>query len=140
MDVAGLATLAANSVVAAAATDAFEGMRDRVARLLGRGKVDPVTDRRLEIMRAELSVVSTVDAARVKAAQQVQWQVRFADLLDTYPEAVAELTQLVAELQTQLPVGGNVTNVITGGVQHGPVIMGRDFTGITLNTDPGSSA
>jgi hypothetical protein len=140
MDVTELATLAANTVVTAAATDAFEGVRDRVARLFGRGKPDPATERRLETTRAELSVVSGTDVARIEAAQRSRWQVRFADLCDTYPELVTELSQLVTEVQPQLPARGNVTNVITGGVQHGPVLMGRDFTGITLHPDTGSAA
>jgi hypothetical protein len=140
MDVTGLAALAANTVVAAAVTDAFESVRDRVARLFGRGKADPTTERRLEATRAELATVTGTDAASVEAAQQVQWRVRFADLCETYPEAAKELEQLITALRTQLPARGNVTNVISGGEQHGPVIMGRDFTEITFNPDQGSSA
>lgn len=140
MDVTGLASLAANTVVAAAVTDAFEGVRDRVTQLFGRGKPDPATERRLETTRAALSTATGTDAANAQAAQQVQWRVRFADLCETYPEAVAELSQLVTELRTQLPADGNVTNVITGGVQHGPVLMGRDFTGVTLHPDQDSAA
>lgn len=136
----GLVSLAANTVVAAAATDAFEGVRDQVARLFGRGKPDPAIERRLETTRAELSTVAGADAARVEAAQHVLWRVRFADLCEAYPEAVKELEQLVAALRAQLPARGNVTNVISGGEQHGPVIMGRDFTGVTVYPDPGSSA
>ena len=140
MDVTGLASLAANTVVAAAVTDTFEGVRDRVARLFGRGKPDVATQRRLETTRAELSQVIGTDAARVEAAQQVLWRIRFSDLCETYPEATKELAQLVAEVRTQLPARGNVTNVIAGGEQHGPIIMGRDFTGVTLYPDQGSSA
>jgi hypothetical protein len=140
MDVTELASLAANTVVAAAVTDAFEGVRDRVARLFGRGKPDPATERRLEAMHAELSTVTSADAASVEAAQQVQWRVRFADLCETYPEAAKELAQLIAELRPQLPGSGNVTNVIAGGEHHGPILMGRDFTDVTLNPDQGSSA
>lgn len=130
MDVTALASLAASTVVAAAVTDAFEGVRDQVARLFGRGKPDPATDRRLEATRAELSTVTGPDAASAEAAQQVQWRVRFADLCEAYPEAVKELEQLIAALR--MPARGNVTNVISGGEQHGPVLMGRDFTGVTL--------
>jgi hypothetical protein len=140
MDVTELAALAANTVVTAAVTDAFESVRDRVALLFGRGKPDPAIERRLETTRAELSTATGADAASVKAAQQIQWRVRFADLCETHPEAAEELTRLVAELRAQIPARGNVTNVITGGVQHGPVLMGRDFTGITLHPDQGSSS
>ena len=31
---------------------------------------------------------------------------------------------------------GNVTNTISGGVQHGPVLQGRDFTGLTFGPAP----
>ena len=140
MDVTGLATLAANTVVTAAVTDAFEGVRDRVARLFGRGKLDQATVRRLETTRAELSRLTGTDAANASAAQQVQWRVRFADLCETYPEVASELSRLVEELQARLPTSGNVKNVITGGTQHGPILMGRDFTGITLHPDNGPTA
>ena len=139
MDMTELASLAANTVVAAAVTDTFEGVRDRIARLFGRDKPDPATERRLEATRAELSKVTGTDASSVEVAQQVQWRVRFSDLCETYPEAAEELTQLVAELRTQLPARGNVTNVISGSAQHGPVLMGRDFTGVTVYPDQRSS-
>ncbi len=138
MDVTDLASLAANTVVAAAVTDTFEGVRDRVARLFGRGKPDPTISRRLDMTQAELSNVTGVDTERVRAVQQNQWQVRFVDLLDAYPGAAGELAELAAELQAGLPGGGNVTNVITGGIHHGPVLMGRDFTGINMHLDKGS--
>lgn len=141
MDVTDLASLAANTVVAAAVTDTFEGVRDRVARLFGRGKPDPAAERRLDMTRVELSNVTGVEVERVRAVQQNQWQVRFADLLDAYPDAVDELTRLAMELQAKLPANGNVTNVITGGTQHGPILMGRDFSGgVTLHTQPGTDA
>jgi hypothetical protein len=31
---------------------------------------------------------------------------------------------------------GNVTNTISGGTQHGPVLQGRDFSNITLGAAP----
>jgi hypothetical protein len=140
MDVTALASLAANTVVAAAATDAFEAVRDRIARLFGRGRPDPATERRLGKTRAELSAATSTDAVDVEAAQRVQWRVRFADLCETYPEVVPELSRLVAELQAQLPGSGNVSNVIAGGTHHGPILMGRDFTGVTIRPDQQSSA
>jgi len=140
MDVTDLASLAANTVVAAAVTDTFEGVRDRVALLFGRGKPDPAAERRLDMTRVELSNVTGADVERVRAVQQNQWQVRFVDLLDAYPAAAGELAQLAAELQAGLPASSNVTNVITGGIHHGPVLMGRDFTGITVQTDQGPTS
>lgn len=35
---------------------------------------------------------------------------------------------------------GSVTNTISGGTQYGPVIQGRDFSGITFNSPPAPPA
>jgi hypothetical protein len=140
MDVTDLASLAANTVVAATVTDAYDGIRDRVARLFGRGDSDPATARRLDVTRAELSEATAAGAEQVRIAHETQWQVRFADLVEVYPEAAGELARLAAEIQAELPVRSNVTNMIIGGVQHGPVLMGRDFTGIIVHPDQGSAS
>ncbi|MER6442211.1 hypothetical protein ABT275_38650 [Streptomyces sp. NPDC001185] len=33
---------------------------------------------------------------------------------------------------------GTVTNTVSGGVQHGPVVQGRDFTNLTFTNPPAS--
>jgi hypothetical protein len=136
MDVMALAALAGNTVVAAAVTDAFEGVRGRVARLFGGGKPDPSIEQRLEMTRARISSASGADSESARAALQAQWRAWFTELLDTCPGSAAELASLIAELRGDQDAGGEVTNRITGGVQQGPVIMGRDFSGITLNIGP----
>ena len=35
---------------------------------------------------------------------------------------------------------GNVTNTISGGSQYGPVLQGRDFTGLTFGATPAPPA
>jgi CTP:molybdopterin cytidylyltransferase MocA len=141
MDVTALAALAGNTVVAAAVTDAFEGVRGRVARLFGRGKPDPSAQalevqQRLEMTRAVASSAAGADGESVRAALRAQWRAWFAELLDADPGTAAELASLVAELRADQDAGGKVTNQVIGGVQHGPVIMGRDFSGITLTIGP----
>jgi hypothetical protein len=136
MDITNLASLAANTVV----TDTYDTIRDRVARLFGRGNPDSAIASRLDKTRAELSHATATTAENARAAHAAQWQVRFADLVDAYPEAASDLAQLAAELQAQLPAPSNVTNTITGGVHHGPVLMGRDFTGIIVHPDQGSAS
>lgn len=38
--------------------------------------------------------------------------------------------------QCQALFEGSVTNTISGGTQYGPVVQGRDFSGITFNSPP----
>jgi hypothetical protein len=33
---------------------------------------------------------------------------------------------------------GNVTNTVSGGTQHGPVLQGRDFSNVSLGAAPGA--
>ena len=33
---------------------------------------------------------------------------------------------------SQIQVGGDVSNTVSGGSFHGPVVQGRDFTGVTF--------
>jgi hypothetical protein len=35
---------------------------------------------------------------------------------------------------SQIQVGGNVTNTVSGGTFHGPVLQGRDFSGLTFGS------
>ncbi len=36
--------------------------------------------------------------------------------------------------QVEVQVSGDVTNTVSGGAQYGPVLQGRDFTGLTFGT------
>jgi hypothetical protein len=122
MDIDALAVLAANTVVAAAATDAFEGLRARIGRVFGRDQPDPGIQRRLDTTRQRLAGAAPGDLDGTRAAQARQWATRFADLLADHPEAAAELRALLAELSAAPPdAGGNVINTISGTVRNGPV-------------------
>ena len=45
MDISSLVALAGNTLVAAAVTDAWEDVRQKIARLFGRGQPDPGAER-----------------------------------------------------------------------------------------------
>jgi hypothetical protein len=140
MDIDALAALAANTIVAAAVTDAFEGLRAKVARVFGRDKPDPATERRLEGTRRQLATASPGDLESSQVTQARQWETRFADLLADYPEAAGELRGLLAEFRASTPqTGGNVTNMVSGTIHNGPVLMGRDFGDITIGSPDSKS-
>jgi hypothetical protein len=102
-----LASLAGNTVVAAAVTDAWEAARKGFARLLGRG--DPakakLAEQRLLETYEQLTRVNGPDLERTRAALEVQWVTRLTDLLEEDPNAEAELRALVQRIQAQLPAG-----------------------------------
>jgi hypothetical protein len=138
MDMDTLAALAANTVVAAAVTDAFEGLRAKVGQVFGRDKPDPGIQLRLDMTRQRLAATTRGAQESARAAQARQWETRFADLLADHPEAAVELGGLLAEFRAMTPdAGGNVANTISGTVRNGPVLMGRDFGDITIGA-PGT--
>jgi CTP:molybdopterin cytidylyltransferase MocA len=133
MDTDALAALAGNTIVAAAVTDAFDGVRAAVARIFGRGAPDSRVQRRLDETRQQMAAAAPGNLESARAAQLRQWQTRLADLLADHPEAAEELQTLIAEFRAAVPeAGGNVANTISGTVGNGPVLMGRDFGRITI--------
>src|ERR1700747_1833056 len=79
-----LATLAGNTVVTAAVTDAWEAARKGFASLLGRGDPDKtkLAERRLAETHDQLADAEGADLDRVRAVLQAWWVTRMADLLD----------------------------------------------------------
>jgi CTP:molybdopterin cytidylyltransferase MocA len=133
MDIDGLAALAGNTIVAAAVTDAFEGVRAKVARIFGRDEPDSRIQRRLEETRDKLAAAAPEVLESAQATLARQWVTLLADLLADHPDVAAELEALIAEFRPALPqAGGNVTNTLSGTVSNGPVLMGRDFGHITI--------
>jgi hypothetical protein len=98
-------SLAGNTLVAVAVTDAWESARRRFASLFGRGKPDAVTERRLDATQASLAAAAPAEAARVRAELAGQWATRLSDLLEEHPDAEVELRALVAGIRAMLPAG-----------------------------------
>ena len=138
-ELVALATLAGNTVVTSAVTDAWEAARGKFARLLGRG--DPaqvkLTEQRLSETHDQVTAVAGTELERVRAMLAERWAGRLADLLEEDPGAEAELRTAVLEIQAVLPTGtvsatdhavaaGRDVNIsapggIAAGVIHGNV-------------------
>lgn len=130
--VEALATTASSAVVTAAATDAFEAVRHKVARLFGRGEPDQAIEQRLQATQQDISSAGESNSDRVRASLARDWAVRFKDFLADNPDAVEELAALVTELRLGVTaIGGALaagrdTSVIAdhgtaAGVVHGDV-------------------
>jgi beta-phosphoglucomutase-like phosphatase (HAD superfamily) len=117
-----LASLAANTVITAATTDAWETAMHRFARLLGRGDIDQtrVAERRLAETRDQLILVG-LDPENTRSALEAQWVTRLADLLEEHPDAEPDLRALVEAVQAVLPAA------VVSAADHA-VAAGRDVT------------
>ncbi|MFD5464969.1 hypothetical protein ACFWIQ_19390 [Kitasatospora sp. NPDC127059] len=127
---AALATAGGTAVVQAAGTDAWAGLRTRVARLFGRG--DGQRERaeleRLDQTASALEVAGAGEAEIVRARQEAAWRTRFEALLenladDARRQVAAELRTLMREetLDARASGGGVSGNTFYGptAVQHG---------------------
>jgi hypothetical protein len=105
MDSGILAVTAANTLVAAAVTDAWEAARRGFSRLFGHGdlKDSEAAERRLAATHDELIGTAGIELEHVQARLAAQWATRLTDLLDEAPDAEADMRALIAEIQALLP-------------------------------------
>ena len=80
-------------------------------------------------------------AALQQAPGDQQKAVALAEVLLARAQADAEFGQALRELVGRRPsrsgrASANVTNTISGGTQHGPVLQGRDFSNLTFGAAP----
>jgi hypothetical protein len=122
-----LATAGGLAVVQAAGTDAWAGLREQVARLLGRGNKE-LEQAELVLLdqtaAAVLGPISQGEADSVRVDQQTMWRVRFESLLeslagDTREQAATELQALLDSLARR----GQVRGEVSGNTFTGPTAM-----------------
>jgi hypothetical protein len=102
-----LAQFAGQTVAAAAITDAWETVRGRLARLLGRGDIRKaeVAERWLTQTHQQLTEAPPNAVEQTRQAVAERWAGRFADLLDEDPTIETELRGLVEGIAALLPAG-----------------------------------
>lgn len=121
-----LALTGGTTVVAAMATDAWQAVRVRIARLFRRG--DPAHRSAIEAQLANSNtlVAQAEDAGRARTGLVALWQLQLEALLREYPDAEEELRTLIAEVSGALPQSW-VQNITARdhshayGAQHGNV-------------------
>jgi hypothetical protein len=102
-----LAQFAGQAVAAAAISDAWESVRGRFARLLGRGEArrTEVAEGWLAQTREQLAAAGPGTVEQVRAAAAERWASRFSDLRDEDPSIEAQLRTLVEKVAARLPAG-----------------------------------
>ncbi|MFC8031935.1 hypothetical protein ACFUVU_03795 [Streptomyces griseoincarnatus] len=94
-----LAAAGGGAIVQAAGTDAWNGVRSGIARVLGRGEEarEQAELERLDRTRTVLDAASEGEFNRVQAAQAAVWQNRLEMLLEELPDAQRQ--QAAVEIQ-----------------------------------------
>lgn len=134
-ELTALAASGATAFVGLMATEAWNQVRGRVARLLARGEDSEDVDAELEESRAELMAARRSGDEDGAADIAAEWRVRLRRALRDNPEAERELRSLLDELAPHQPSAPTVTvnNSTNGGTYHGQVIQGHDISGLTFN-------
>ncbi|MFF0706194.1 hypothetical protein ACFYVC_38430 [Streptomyces tendae] len=105
-----LAAAGGTAVVQAASTDAWTGLRQRLARWLGRGNPqrENAELERLDQTAGELDMARPAELERVRIRQEAAWQARIETLLESLDdtERVQAVEQLSALLDQHIPQGG----------------------------------
>lgn len=132
-----LASSGATTLVGVMVSDAWTQARDRVAQFFSRGEQD--SDAAEELVRSRQELMSAIEEGDTQAASDAQavWRMRLRAVLRSDPHAAAELQALLQELQLladRYTAAAEVHNTISGGTQHGPVIQGRDISGLTFHS------
>ncbi|PSK74518.1 hypothetical protein C6W96_00950 [Streptomyces sp. CS149] len=135
-ELTALAASGATTFVGLMATEAWTQVRGRLVRFLGRGENDEVIDAELEESRVELTAARADSDEETAADIEAEWRARLRRTLRANPEAADQLRDLLEELVPLQPAGHtvSVTNTISGGTQHGPVLLGEKFSNLTFNS------
>jgi hypothetical protein len=128
-------SISADLLVTMATGAAGEAGRQLWAALSGLVRRRPAEEEAPEQATGEAELVSLAEAphdvVRARALSEV-----LGVRAEQDPWFLAELTRWHQRARGLETGQGDTSNTISGGTQHGPVLQGRDFSGITFN-DPG---
>ncbi|WP_369033232.1 hypothetical protein [Streptomyces adonidis] len=135
-ELAALATSGATTLVGLMVSETWTQARDRIARFFARGGDENLVVEELRLSQQELTAARASEDDLAAADVEAVWRTRLRRALQTDPEAAEQLRLLLAELDPMVKSesAASVHNSISGGVQHGPVIQGQHFTGLTFHT------
>jgi hypothetical protein len=132
---AALASTGGTALVTAMVTDGWENIRTRLARLIGRSDTaeTKTTEGWLDQSRAALEGPTGPGLDRAKVEQEIVWRTRLGDLLERYPDAEAELRDLIAEMESQaLKAGGSVQQHFAAFDQAQQAVLGQGTQNVTF--------
>ncbi|WP_433212877.1 hypothetical protein [Microtetraspora malaysiensis] len=129
-----LASSGAATLVGLMISDAWTQVKDGIARMLAREKEIEQVAHDLDASRAELLQADGAKAEQIAVAVEGEWRARLQILLQAEPALAEDLRRLL-EARSTPEAGplGEVHNVISGGVQNGPVIQAGRISGLAFH-------
>jgi hypothetical protein len=137
---AALAATGGTALVTAMVTDAWEGLRGKVAKLFGRGDAQATEAAlaQLDEARAALASASGAELDRARMEQEIVWRTRLTDLLTRHPEAEKELSGLVSEIQAQtIGAAGHIEQHATASDSAQQAVQGQGVQNVTFGGQSG---
>jgi hypothetical protein len=135
-ELVALAASAATTLVNAMATDAWQTVRTRVARLLGRGEAR-AEQLALETLDEDAATLAAEPNAEARQDLTAGWAARLRDVLRSDPEAAEALRELIAEAASPRTVSADGHGVAAGGdvrieASHGGVAAATIHGAVTV--------
>ena len=84
---------------------------------------------------AELAALQETPGDQRKAMALAEVLLARSNVDEDFRQALESWWQQAEPIRVNI---GNVANTISGGIQHGPVLQGRDYSNITFGTTPAS--
>ncbi|MFI7536053.1 hypothetical protein [Streptosporangium sp. NPDC049376] len=125
-ELVALASAGAATLVELMISDSWAQVKDGVARLLARDGETGHMTRRLDASREEIAAIG-----ETRDAVEADWRARLYGMLRSDPALAEELRRLLGAPERS----GDVHNVVSGGVQYGPVIQSGSISGLIFH-DP----
>ncbi|MGW2700631.1 hypothetical protein [Streptomyces sp. NPDC001340] len=137
-----LAAAGATAFVQQMAADSWAQARDRIVSFFSRrGGEEDVIEGELETSHGELAVAMETGDEQTASDVEAEWRTRLRRTLVANPAAASELRALLDELAPDQSdqQGAVVHNMISGGVQHGPVIQVGNVGSLSFGTPSGQA-
>ncbi|MEV5409693.1 hypothetical protein AB0K60_12755 [Thermopolyspora sp. NPDC052614] len=119
------------------ATDAWTAVKQRFARLLGRGDPEQVeaAERRLERSRQELAGRSGGELEQARAEQVAAWKARLTDLLEDHPACATELRELIEAVRAEAaPCGTTVVQHVVASDRAQQAVLGQGTQNVVFHS------
>ena len=130
-----LASTGGTALVTAMVTDSWEGVKTRLARMIGRGRSaeTAAVEARLEQSHIALEGLTDQSLARAQAEQEIVWQAALREYLEQDPDIEPEVRAMVAEIKAQsIGAAAHITQHVAAHENAQQAVQGQGIQNVTF--------